>query len=245
MAVPVGVFVEGREHAVVDAAVAVVVESVADLGQPRAHARTRVVAVGPAAPSARAVDVAAGRVGLAVPVEIAHAERGGVTVFVDVVGVTDLAVAGEARGVVVVAVRAAAGNRVEAVLVRVGWAHAAAGARAGGLVAFARARRGAGEAALRVGGAGVRLARLDAVAEEPVVALGRALTHARRARVHRRVAAARVHGDRLITRGREPHDQREKQLYRLRAIDLHGTPSAGVYLSASRPRLGQRPSLAA
>src|SRR5690606_9982744 len=114
VAVAVGVAIGVALHALVERAVAVVVEPVADLGQAGVRAGAHVVAGGAAgrAVAARARDVPVG-------VEIAVAVGAGIAILVDVVDVADLGVAGVAPGVLVGAVRAAAVDRERPVAVGV------------------------------------------------------------------------------------------------------------------------------
>src|SRR5690606_29804957 len=101
------------------------------------------------------------------------AERLRIAVLVAIVEVADLRRARVALDVLVVAVVTAAVDRVVTVAVEIGGV--AARALLGGLLAaHARARRAALDAPARVGVARARIARLDAVAEDAVVALGRA-----------------------------------------------------------------------
>src|SRR5690606_1141829 len=163
--VAVGVGPQEIGDALVHLAVAVVVDAVADLGRRAVHARRGVVAVGAAAQLTEGGLVAAARVGRAVLVEVAIAGGARVAVLVEVLGVADLERARMAPRVAVVAVVAAASEGDGAVAVGVG--RAAEHALVGRLVT-----RGARTAGRGGRDAGARLAALEAVAEQAVVALG-------------------------------------------------------------------------
>ena len=165
---------EARDRdALVEGAVAVVVEAVADLGRARGDRAPAVVAVDAADEGPIRIPVAAGRVGEAVPVAVALPEGGAVAVLVVVVRVAHLDVAGEAVPVPVVAVVAAALKGGAAVPVRVGGEVAGGDAARRLLVADLPVEAGVGGRGDAAEGGRLRVARraaLDAVAEHAVVA---------------------------------------------------------------------------
>jgi len=181
------------QRALVDVAIAVVVEGVADLREAGAHVAAAVAAVVTAG-ALVAVDVAARRVDEAVAVSVAVAEGRQVAVLVPVRGVADLRVPGEAVGIGVVAVGPAAVDRVGPVPVGVGDDVAEAAAALRLLVAALSIEAGilALDAAEAVGALGRRRAPLLPVAEESVVALGLGAAHARAVRRWPRVDGGRV-----------------------------------------------------
>ena len=196
---PVHVEVAVREPVdgavLVDEAVAVIVERVADLEEPGAHVATTVVAVAPATACAVAPRVAAGGVVFPVPIAVHRAEGARVAVLVAPLGIADLGVAWETIRVRVVAVVAPATDGQGPVPIRIG--DGAAGRGAGRVLLRAEEILGAGshpeDAPHRVRPRGSRVAGLGAVAKDSVVAVGVRHAKAERGVPHRlggRVGAA-------------------------------------------------------
>ena len=216
--VAVGVHEAGERHALVEVAVAVVVEVVADLEIPGASRGRQVVAVIAALRPARAIRVAARGVHVAVAVDVPPAERGAVAVLVVPREVAHLHVAHEAVGVRVVAVGSAARDAVGAVAVEVGHGLAVPHAAvlrfiAHGLCRAGRIRRR--HAAERVRPRRAHLAGLRAVAEHAVVAV-----HGVHARLPRPVASC-VGANTCVTAARESNQGEGQRARQGRTVNRH------------------------
>jgi hypothetical protein len=191
IAVFIGIGVERQQDAFVHEAVAVVVAAIADFGGRGVDPRSGVITVGPAGAVARAVDVAAERVGLPVEVRVAEAKGAGVAVFVRIAHIADLRVARKAAGVRVVAVGPATSDALHTITIHV--AVRAAARRAAPERVVARLPVGTGQCAGRDAASRVRVRRarpavFDPVAEDTIVAVRRGGTGAPsvgRARVRR------------------------------------------------------------